>query len=63
MIHGDDDRNVPFNETVRFAEIIRKQGVPLELMVVPDEVHFFLLRRNWVNVYQAIADSLEKHAR
>jgi dipeptidyl aminopeptidase/acylaminoacyl peptidase len=63
MIHGDDDRNVPFNETVRFAEILRKQGVPLELMVLPDEVHFFLLHRNWVNIYQATADFLEKHAR
>jgi dipeptidyl aminopeptidase/acylaminoacyl peptidase len=63
MIHGDDDRNVPFNETVRFAEILRKQGVPLELMVLPDEVHFFLLHRNWVNIYQATADFLEKNAR
>jgi dipeptidyl aminopeptidase/acylaminoacyl peptidase len=63
MIHGDDDRNVPFNETVRFAEILRKQGVPLELMVVPDEVHFFLLHRNWVNIYQASADFLDKHLR
>lgn len=63
MIHGDDDRNVPFNETVRFAEILRRQGVALELMVVPDEVHFFLLHRNWVNIYQASADFLEKHAR
>jgi dipeptidyl aminopeptidase/acylaminoacyl peptidase len=63
MIHGDDDRNVPFNETVRFAEILRKQGVPLETMVLPDEVHGFLLHRSWMEVYRATADFLEKNAR
>lgn len=61
MIHGDDDRNVPFNETVRFAETLRKQGVAVESMVLPDEVHFFLLHRNWLKTYQASADFLEKH--
>ena len=61
MIHGDDDRNVPFNETVRLAETLRKQGVEVESMVLPDEVHFFLLHRNWLRTYQASAAFLEKH--
>jgi dipeptidyl aminopeptidase/acylaminoacyl peptidase len=60
MIHGDDDRNVPFNETVRFAEILRKQGVPMEELVLPDEVHGFLLHRSWMSVYQAAASFLER---
>ena len=60
LIHGDDDRNVPFNETVRFAEILRKQGVPMEELVLPDEVHGFLLHRSWLTVYQASASFLER---
>ena len=28
LIHGDDDRNVPFHETVILVEALRKQGVP-----------------------------------
>lgn len=60
LIHGDDDRNVPFNETVRFAEILRKQGVPMEELVLPDEVHGFLLHRSWISVYKASAAFLER---
>jgi dipeptidyl aminopeptidase/acylaminoacyl peptidase len=47
LIHGDDDRNVPFAETVTLAERLRKQGVELEELVYPDEVHDFLLHRHW----------------
>ncbi len=43
MIHGDDDRNVPFNETVHMAELLRKQGVHVEQLVLPDQAaaYFF----------------------
>ncbi len=60
LIHGDDDRNVPFNETVRFAEILRRQGVQTEELVLPDEVHGFLLHKSWISVYTATASFLER---
>jgi len=53
LIHGDDDRNVPFSESVNFAELLRKQQVTVEQLILPDEVHFFLLHKNWVKVYEA----------
>ena len=53
MIHGDDDRNVPFSETVNIAETLRRQGVHVEQLVLPDEVHSFLLYKNWVKAYTA----------
>jgi dipeptidyl aminopeptidase/acylaminoacyl peptidase len=53
MIHGDDDRNVPFSESVHMAELLRKQGVHVEQLVLPDDVHFFLLHNNWVKAYKA----------
>lgn len=53
MIHGDDDRNVLFSESVELAEVLRKQGVHVEQLVFPDEVHSFLLHRNWVATFEA----------
>jgi len=53
LIHGDDDRNVKFSESVELIEVLRNQGVEVESMVFPDEVHSFLLHRNWVAAYEA----------
>jgi dipeptidyl aminopeptidase/acylaminoacyl peptidase len=58
LIHGDDDRNVPFAETVTLVEALRKQGVPFEELVFPDEIHDFLLHSTWVKAYGATADFL-----
>lgn len=52
LIHGDDDRNVPFSETVDLAEQLRKRKVPFQQLVLPDEVHSFLLHRNWVKAFE-----------
>ena len=56
VIHGDDDRNVPFSETVDLVESLRQQEVEVEQLVFPDEVHGFLLHRNWLAAYRATAD-------
>lgn len=56
LIHGDDDRNVRFLETVNLVEQLRIRGVHTELLVFPDEVHSFLLHRNWVRSYEETAD-------
>lgn len=56
LIHGDDDRNVPFSETVDLAESLSKRGVEYEQLVFPDEVHGFLLHGNWVEAYEATVD-------
>ena len=61
MIHGDDDRNVPFNETVIMAEALRKNNVHVEQLIFPDEVHGFLLHQNWVNAYKASAVFFDKY--
>jgi dipeptidyl aminopeptidase/acylaminoacyl peptidase len=60
LIHGDDDRNVPFAETVTLAEALRKNNVYFEQLIFPDEVHSFLLHQNWVNAYKASATFFDK---
>ena len=56
LIHGDDDRNVPFSETVTLVEALRKQGVDFEQLIFPDEVHDFLTHADWLRAYHAAID-------
>ena len=60
LIHGDDDRNVPFSETVDLVAALRKQGVEFEQLVFPDEVHGFLTHHSWIRAFQAAAEFLER---
>ncbi len=52
LIHGDDDRNVLFSESIELLYALRKRKVPVETLVFPDEVHSFLLHRNWVKAFE-----------
>lgn len=61
LVHGDDDRNVPFNETVELVEKLRELGVEHELLIFPDEVHGFLRHENWLEVFRRSADFFERH--
>jgi dipeptidyl aminopeptidase/acylaminoacyl peptidase len=56
LLHGDDDRNVPFQQTTDLVQRLREQGVKFEEIVFPDEIHDFLLWKTWVRGYQATAD-------
>ena len=60
LIHGDDDRNVPFSESVDLAESLSHQGVEFEQLVFPDEVHGFLLHENWLAAFRAASDFLDR---
>jgi dipeptidyl aminopeptidase/acylaminoacyl peptidase len=60
LIHGDDDRNVRFEQTVDLARRLRVKGVDVEELAIPDDIHDFLLFRNWVKVGQAAGDYFEK---
>jgi dipeptidyl aminopeptidase/acylaminoacyl peptidase len=53
LIQGDDDRNVAFSETVDLAQRLRVQNVHTEELVLPDEIHGFLLWKTWIRVYGA----------
>jgi dipeptidyl aminopeptidase/acylaminoacyl peptidase len=61
LIHGDDDRNVAFSESVELVEQLRARKVHVEQLVFPDEVHGFLLHRNWLKAFTAAADFLDRH--
>ena len=56
LIHGDDDRNVPFSQTVDLVQRLRAQHVPFEQLILPDEIHGFLMWRDWLRAYTATAE-------
>lgn len=60
VIHGDDDRNVNFNETVVLVRALRERKVEVEQLVFPDEVHSFLLHRSWLSAFTASADFFDR---
>lgn len=60
LIHGDGDRNVQFSQTVDLSQRLRAKGVDVDELVIPDDIHDFLLFRNWVRVGQATGDYFER---
>jgi dipeptidyl aminopeptidase/acylaminoacyl peptidase len=61
LIHGDDDRNVAFSQTVMLVRRLRDLNVEFEQLVFPDEVHDFLRHDHWLQAYHASADFFDKH--
>jgi dipeptidyl aminopeptidase/acylaminoacyl peptidase len=53
LIHGDDDRNVEFSQTVDLLRRLRKQKVHVEELIYPDEIHDFLMWKSWIKAYGA----------
>ena len=62
IIHGDDDRNVPFEASIDLVARLRQKGdVPFEELYFIDDVHGFLLHRNWLRAYAAAADFFDRY--
>jgi dipeptidyl aminopeptidase/acylaminoacyl peptidase len=61
LIHGDDDRNVEFSQTVSLVRRLRSNGVYFEQLIFPDEIHDFLRHQDWLRAYHASAEFFDKH--
>jgi len=60
LIHGDNDSNVAYDQTPMLADALRATHVRVEELIFPDEVHEFLLHKDWWAAYAAEADFFEK---
>jgi dipeptidyl-peptidase-4 len=61
LIHGDNDRNVPFQQTTDLVQKLRaKEDVYFELMIVPDEPHVFLLYKNRMECYKRAFEFIDR---
>jgi dipeptidyl aminopeptidase/acylaminoacyl peptidase len=63
VIHGDDDRNVRFGQTVDLVQRLARAGVPYEELIIPDDTHHFMMHANSVKVDSATVAFLEKKLR
>jgi dipeptidyl-peptidase-4 len=62
FIHGDDDRNVPFQQTTDIVQKLRAKGdVHVELMIAPDEPHEFLLHANRMEAYERTFEFIDRY--
>lgn len=59
FIHADDDRNVPFSQSIDLINRLQKKKVPMETMVIVDDTHHWMKFSNALKVYQATADYLK----
>ena len=48
LVHGDDDRNVDFPQTIGLVQLLRARNVYYELIVFPDDVHESMLHSRWL---------------
>ena len=60
FVQGDDDRNVHFNQGVAMMVALRRRGVDIEQLVIPNEIHSFLKHESWVRAFEAGADFFER---
>jgi dipeptidyl aminopeptidase/acylaminoacyl peptidase len=51
LLHGDDDRNVAFQQTTGLVQLLRAHNVEHELIVFPDDVHDSLLYKRWIYTF------------
>jgi dipeptidyl aminopeptidase/acylaminoacyl peptidase len=61
LIHGDDDRNVAFQQTTGLVQLLRPRNVEYELIVFPDDVHDSLIHQRWVYTFERMEQFLKKH--
>ncbi|ADB39278.1 S9 family peptidase [Spirosoma linguale] len=60
IIHGDDDRNVRFNQSTDLVRRLDKQGVPMETLVIVDDTHHWMKHSNAIKMSAATADYFKR---
>jgi dipeptidyl aminopeptidase/acylaminoacyl peptidase len=61
LVHGDDDRNVAFQQTTGLVQLLRARNVEYELIVFPDDTHESMLHSRWIYTLDRMEKFLAKH--
>jgi dipeptidyl aminopeptidase/acylaminoacyl peptidase len=61
LVHGDDDRNVAFQQTTGLVQLLRQRDVEMELIVFPDDTHESMLHSRWMYTLERMETFLKKH--
>ncbi len=60
LVHGDDDRNVAFEQTTGLVQLLRQRDVYMELIVFPDDTHESMLHSRWMYTLDRMDTFLKK---
>ena len=60
LVHGDDDRNVAFQQTTGLVQLLRARNVYYELIVFPDDTHESMLHSRWMYTLDRMDTFLKK---
>lgn len=60
LIHGDDDRNVPFSQSLLLARELAARRIPYQELVLPNERHTFFRHENWLKTLSATEAFLDR---
>jgi dipeptidyl-peptidase 4 len=60
FVHGDDDRNVDFSQTIGLVNLLRVRNVYHELTVIPDDTHESLIHSRWIDIWNHSTDFLKR---
>jgi dipeptidyl aminopeptidase/acylaminoacyl peptidase len=61
VLHGANDTNVPVVEAQQVADTLKKRGVPVDLVLFPDEGHGFRKTPNQVRSTVSVVEWFEKY--
>jgi len=61
VLHGANDTNVPVVEAQQVVDTLKKRGVPVDLVLFPDEGHGFRKTPNRVRSTVAVTEWFEKY--
>jgi len=64
FVQADDDRNVPFHQTVELADALRGLGhAQVDQLIIPDEIHDLLRHQSWEVFFEATDRYFDKYLR
>ena len=61
LVHGDDDRNVAFQQTTGLVQLLRQRDVHYEVIVFPDDTHESMLHSRWLYTLDRMDVFLKKY--
>lgn len=61
LVHGDDDRNVAFQQTTGLVQLLRARNIEYELIVFPDDTHESMLHSRWIYTLDRMEQFIDKH--
>lgn len=61
VLHGTNDRNVAFRDSLRLWDVLLKLGKPFEMGVYPGEIHFFRRAHILRDAWRRAEDFFDRH--